>query len=96
MKQKKLTDKQVKKLLKKREMNWIYHNGYLKKTFKFDSFTAAFSFMTAVAFEAEKMNHHPNWSNVYNEVKVKLQSHDVGGITGVDFELASVFDRAAC
>jgi len=96
MKQKKLTDKQVKKLLKKRGMNWTYHNGYLKKTFEFESFTAAFSFMTSVAFEAEKMNHHPNWSNTYNRVKVKLQSHDVGGITGVDFELASVFDRAAC
>ncbi len=51
--------------------------------------------MTAVAFEAENMNHHPNWSNVYNRVDIHLQTHDTGGVTGLDFELASLCDRAA-
>jgi 4a-hydroxytetrahydrobiopterin dehydratase len=95
MKRKKLSKKKINKLLKSREMNWNYEKGFLKKTFEFESFTAAFSFMTAVAFEAEKMNHHPNWSNVYNRVDIHLQTHDTGGVTGLDFELASLCDRAA-
>lgn len=95
MKRIKLSKKKINKLLKSREMNWQYDYGFLKKTFEFSSFTEAFSFMTAVAFEAEKLNHHPNWSNVYNRVDIHLQTHDADGVTGLDFELASLCDRAA-
>jgi 4a-hydroxytetrahydrobiopterin dehydratase len=95
MKRIKYAEKDIKKLLKEREMNWTYKNGFLRKTFQFDDFGAAFSFMTAVAFEAEKMNHHPYWKNVYNQVDIKLKTHDAKGVTGLDFELASICDRLA-
>ena len=95
MKRIKYTDNEIKKLLKKRSMNWNYKKGFLVKSFQFESFRAAFSFMTAVAFEAEKMNHHPSWTNVYNHVEIKLKTHDAGGVTGLDFELASICDQLA-
>jgi 4a-hydroxytetrahydrobiopterin dehydratase len=61
----------------------------LTKSFKFASFREAFSFMTRVAFEAEAMDHHPDWTNVYNRVTVRLSTHDAGGrVTAKDLELA--------
>lgn len=56
--------------------------------FKFKTFPEAFSFMTRVAFEAERMDHHPDWSNSYNRVRIELTTHDAGGITENDLELA--------
>lgn len=67
---------------------WSLDNGKLHKTFEFDDFIAAFGFMASAALIAEKMNHHPEWSNVYNTVSVDLTTHDAGGITELDFELA--------
>ena len=49
--------------------------------------------MTRIAFEAEKMNHHPNWSNVYNSLSISLSTHDAGGVTDKDFELAKIIDH---
>jgi 4a-hydroxytetrahydrobiopterin dehydratase len=73
--------------------NWSFENNTLKRDFKFKTFVEAFSFMTAIALEAEKMNHHPDWSNSYNRVTVSLTTHEAGGITQRDFDLANTFDR---
>lgn len=61
----------------------------LKKTFKFKSFNEAWGFMSRVALAAEKLNHHPEWFNVYNRVRVQLTTHDAGGISDKDFALAA-------
>lgn len=68
---------------------WVEENNKLTATFTFKNFIEAFSFMTQVALIAEKMNHHPNWSNVYNTVNIELTTHDAGNIiTEKDRELA--------
>ncbi|EBA10491.1 4a-hydroxytetrahydrobiopterin dehydratase [Sagittula stellata] len=64
----------------------------IRKTFKFDDFTAAFGWMTRAAMYAEKWNHHPEWSNVYNTVEVTLSTHDVGGLSSLDAKLARKMD----
>lgn len=71
---------------------WELRDDIIARTFQFDDFIQAFSFMTAVAILAEKLNHHPNWQNVYNQVTIALSTHDVGGLTHLDFELASQID----
>lgn len=72
---------------------WTEKNNTLHRVFKFKNFTQAFAFMTEVAFEAEKQNHHPNWSNVYNTVDIQLNTHDAGGIvTEKDHALAAAID----
>ena len=58
------------------------------KLFKFADFKQAFSFMTSLAMKAEQINHHPEWENVYNKVKITLTTHDKGGITELDYEMA--------
>jgi len=74
-------------------MTWKEENNRLKATFKFKNFIEAFAFMTEVAFHAEKQNHHPNWSNVYNTVSFELNTHDEGGIvTEKDWQLAKAID----
>ena len=72
---------------------WSVRNGKLHRELTFPSFAAAFAFMTAVAEEAERLNHHPDWFNSYNKLTIDLSSHDVGGISERDFRLASVIDR---
>ncbi len=73
---------------------WQEENNALTKSFQFKDFSEAFSFMTRVAFLAEKMNHHPNWSNVYNQVNIRLSTHDAGNtITDKDRQLAAAIDR---
>ena len=67
---------------------WQLIDGKLQKTFMFPSFVRAFGFMSSVALVAESMNHHPEWSNVYNRVTIALNTHDVGGISALDFSLA--------
>lgn len=67
----------------------------IEKTFKFADFKSAFAFMTASALKAEQMDHHPEWFNVYNRVRVDLATHDAGGITTWDIELAADFDALA-
>lgn len=83
----KLADDQVKTRLEDLE-GWSLANGKLRREFKFRNFVEAFSFMAGAAIEAEKMNHHPEWSNVYNKVVVELVTHDASGITDLDFKLA--------
>jgi 4a-hydroxytetrahydrobiopterin dehydratase len=64
----------------------------IEKDFVFENFNAAFAFMTRVAMVAEQMNHHPEWFNVYNRVKITLTTHDTGGISAKDFALAEAAD----
>ena len=77
---------------------WKEENNKLQAIFKFKNFMEAFSFMTEVAFHAEKQNHHPNWSNVYNTVEIQLTTHDAGNtVTEKDNKLAetisSIFEK---
>lgn len=80
---------------------WIEENipnsqseSRLKRTFEFKNFVEAFGFMTRVALVAEKMNHHPNWSNAYNKVEISLYSHDIGNkVTERDRMLAKAIDK---
>lgn len=67
----------------------------ISKKFKFSNFVNAFGFMTKMAIVAEKMNHHPEWFNVYNRVEVTLTTHDSGGITELDAKLAARMNKAA-
>ena len=68
---------------------WTLAGGKLHKAFQFKDFVDAFGFMSRVALVAESMDHHPEWTNVYNRVVVDLSTHDAGGITALDFTLAS-------
>lgn len=74
---------------------WAAVNGReaIEKRFKFKDFGAAFSWMTRVALLAEKLDHHPEWSNVYNTVDVVLTTHDAGGLTMRDIKLAAAMNR---
>lgn len=77
-----------------KEENLPHGGSQLKRTFKFDNFIDAFAFMTKVALIAEKMNHHPNWSNVYNTVEIALNTHDAGNtVTEKDRKLAAAIDK---
>jgi len=71
---------------------WSVINEKLHKEFQFDSFNQAFGFMTRAAMEIEKMNHHPEWFNVYNKITVELTTHDAGGITKNDIDLARILN----
>ena len=72
---------------------WTEENNRLKKNFSFKNFSAAFAFITQVALLAEKMNHHPEWSNSYNQVSIQLCTHEVGNkITDLDRKMATEID----
>ena len=68
---------------------WEIHPKHIERNIIFQNFVEAFSFMTKVALLAEKYNHHPNWENVYSQVRIKLSNHDLGGISSLDHVLAS-------
>lgn len=73
---------------------WQEEDNRLKRTFEFKNFVEAFGFMSSVAIIAEKMDHHPNWSNVYNKVEIELTTHDAGNtITDKDKKLAALIDE---
>ncbi|HKK88290.1 MAG TPA: 4a-hydroxytetrahydrobiopterin dehydratase [Saprospiraceae bacterium] len=72
---------------------WIFKENGIEKAYEFKNFIQAFAFMTAGAIWAEKHNHHPEWSNVYNKVQIRLSTHDSGGLTDKDFELAQKLDQ---
>lgn len=72
---------------------WVLDNGAITKSYKFKNFKEAFSKMTEIAFECEAQNHHPNWENVYNSLTIRLNTHDVNGITQNDFDLATKIEK---
>jgi len=73
--------------------DWQLRDNGIERELRFHDFVEAFSFMTAVALCAERMNHHPEWSNVYNKVKIRLTTHDTGGVSERDTTLAAEIDR---
>ena len=73
--------------------SWIIDNKTIKKEFKFENFIEAFGFMSKVALLSEKIDHHPDWQNTYNKVKINLTTHDKGGITTNDIKLAEFIDK---
>lgn len=74
---------------------WTHVGDALHRTFEFADFVAAFAFMAAAALVAERLGHHPDWSNVYRTVRVDLRTHDAGGITALDVELARFMSARA-
>jgi len=87
----KLSQEQIKNELKNM-LGWTVVEGKLHKEFQFDDFNQAFGFMTRAAMHIEKMNHHPEWFNVYNKLVVDLTTHDAGGITENDIKLAKTLN----
>ena len=77
--------------------NWTMVDGRdaMSASFRFENFIDAFGFMTQIALRAEKMDHHPEWSNVYNKVEITLTTHDVDGLSPRDTELAAFIDKLA-
>ena len=73
--------------------NWKQDGNVITRDIKFGNFVEAFGFMTKVALEAEKLNHHPEWKNVYNSVSIRLSTHDAGGLTSLDFKLAAKIEK---
>ena len=90
----KLTDDEIADRLRALD-GWTIENGKLHKAFKFKNFAEAFGFMAQIALRAEKMDHHPEWFNVYNRVVVDLMTHDADGISELDFQLAGEMDAVA-
>jgi 4a-hydroxytetrahydrobiopterin dehydratase len=74
---------------------WELKDEGIEKTFSFNNFKEAFSAMTHIAMECEVRNHHPEWNNVYNRLQVRFSTHDAGGLTQADFDLADIVDQIA-
>jgi 4a-hydroxytetrahydrobiopterin dehydratase len=91
----KLTDRGVLEPLKANGWTEVEGRDAIARTYRFKDFVEAFGFMTRAAIVAEKMNHHPEWSNVYRTVEVTLTTHDAGGLSALDVELAQAMDRLA-
>lgn len=88
---KKLTEEEIYKKLQNLQ-GWEYDNNAIHTSFEFEGFKEAFSAMVRIAFEAESQQHHPDWSNVYNQLQISLNTHDAGGVTEKDFKLAETIE----
>lgn len=82
-------------LNKIKKSGWAYGDDRIAKTFTFKNFDDAFGFMTRCALDIAKLDHHPEWFNVYNKVHIELTTHDTGGVTKKDCELAALIDKNA-
>lgn len=87
----KLSEDTIKKKLI-RYPDWDYFDNALHAEFEFENFKDCFSAMSRIAFECEAMNHHPEWTNVYNVLAISLSTHDVDGVTEKDFELLEAIE----
>lgn len=92
MRPKKLSNEEIKEHLNTLK-GWELKNDALHKEFTFKDFISAFGFMAKVALRAEKMDHHPDWKNIYNKVSITLNTHDAGGVTELDLKLADLIDK---
>lgn len=82
-------------LAKVKKAGWVYSDLRIAKTFTFKNFDDAFGFMMRCALDIAKLDHHPEWFNVYNKVHIELTTHSTGGVTGKDCELALIMDKIA-
>lgn len=90
----KLTEKEIEEALQKLP-EWQRKHDAICRQFQFKNFVEAFSFMTKIAIWAEKIDHHPDWSNSYNSVRITLTTHDVGGLSARDLALAEAINQEA-
>ncbi len=88
----KLTTEQIEKKLEALD-SWEYIDGAIETSLQFGNFKEAFATMARIAFECEAQGHHPDWSNVYNTLNIRLNTHDVGGVTEKDFKLAQTIEE---
>ena len=86
-----MSENEITEKLKEFE-GWEYENNAIHTSLEFDNFKDTFSVMTRIAFEAEKMDHHPDWANVYNTLSISLNTHSADGVTEKDFQLAKIID----
>ena len=89
-------EKNIQLFFSNNKWNFIDNDKKVNKLFNFKSFSEAFSWMTEVAFEAEKIDHHPDWTNIYNKVDVTLTTHDQNDITSKDLSLAEIMEKTFC
>ena len=73
--------------------DWEYYDNAIHAEFEFENFKDCFSAMSRIAFECEALNHHPNWSNIYNVLTISLSTHDAGGVSNKDFKLAEAIEN---
>jgi 4a-hydroxytetrahydrobiopterin dehydratase len=90
---KKLTEQEINTQLQDLK-DWRYEDNAIIKNFAFPSFFEAYVLLTKAAFIAEKLNHHPDWSGVYNKVTLKLNTHDAGGVTQKDIDFAAEIEKS--
>ena len=88
----KITKNEVDNKLRLLSKKWIIINNILFAKYTFKSFDEAFDFMKTVSEKCKDLNHHPKWTNVYNQINVELFTHDIGGLSPLDFELANFMD----
>lgn len=74
-------------------VDWEYYDDALHTDFQFDNFKDCMSAMNRIAFECEALNHHPEWTNIYNTLQITLTTHDAGGVTDLDFQLATIINK---
>jgi len=74
-------------------IDWEYYDDALHTDFEFDNFKDCMSAMNRIAFECEALNHHPEWTNIYNTLQITLTTHDAGGVTDLDFQLATIINK---
>jgi 4a-hydroxytetrahydrobiopterin dehydratase len=89
---KRLSENEINDKLESLE-GWTYNGSAIQTSFEFENFKEAFTLMTRIAFEAEAAQHHPEWSNVYNHLEITLSTHDAGGVTEKDFQLAKAIEN---
>ncbi|MGB8705169.1 MAG: 4a-hydroxytetrahydrobiopterin dehydratase [Gillisia sp.] len=89
---KKLSEQEIHQKLESLE-GWTYSENAIHTSLEFENFKEAFSLMTRIAFEAELQQHHPEWTNVYNQLEISLSTHDADGVTQKDFQMAETIEK---